>query len=137
MATRTLAARAASGNLVVGSANWNDKATRLIDRRKKLTLVIKGIEAGAAWEAIKNRSSREWAQRSRTGALPREPVTVAVTLAIVLGVFAVVGLGVVGAVCIYGIHKGYNVKAKHRVTGPMIWDHRLELVLVPPARRTA
>ena len=116
----------ATQSIKVGSANWDSKARSLINKKKKFVLILAGIDAGVIWEALKNLTSRNWAQR-KLGAkkLPKEPVIIALTIVMCLA------LGVVAAVCLFGMHKGYNVKVKHRVTGPMIWDHRLDITLVP------
>lgn len=99
----------------------------LVDKKKPLTLVLKGIEAGVIWEFLRNSTSRAWANRKLgQKAMPREPIIIALTIVLCLG------LGVIAAICIYGMHQGYNIKMKHKVTGPFIWDHRLDVILVPP-----
>jgi uncharacterized protein (DUF736 family) len=126
----------ASSTIIVGSTNWDSKARKLIDKKSKFNLVVKGVEAGAAWDAIKNATSRGWATRKKGGPTPREPVSVSLTIVICLTVIVAAGLAVVAAVCLYGMHKGYDIKVKHNVTGPMIWDHKLTIILIPPASKS-
>lgn len=116
----------ATTKITVGSAQWDAKARKLIEKKKPLILVVKGIEAGVIWEALRNLTSKAWATR-KLGArsLPREPVVIALTIVMCFA------LGVIGAICLFGMHKGYRVKVKHRVTGPMIWDHALDVTLIP------
>ncbi len=108
--------------IIVGSTNWIQRATKAIDQNSRVKLVVKGIEANTAAEAL-----RRAGISGITGA--EEVVIVA---AIVIGVIAVVGLGTVAAVCLYGISKGYTIKAKHKTHGPMPFDDELFFDLRPP-----
>ena len=107
----------------VGSPNWERKAHKAIDEKKRVRLVVKGVVAQTAAEALRRNPGISMV----TGA------EVAITATIVIGIIAVVGLGVVAAVCLYGISKGYKVKARHRAKGPMPFDDELYINLVPPA----
>jgi hypothetical protein len=112
--------------ITVGSNNWVNKANSAIDKGKRIKLKIVGMDAFTLGEALK---------RQITGT-PKtlEPVTtIAVTSAIVVGVIAVVGLGVMAAVCLYGISKGYTIVATHRTRGPNPFDDELTFDLKPPA----
>jgi len=108
--------------IVVGSNDWINRAYRAINSKKKISLVLKGIEASTLWTAI---------QRTVN---PHREVAVSITVAIIIGVIAVMGLGVLAAVCLHGINNGYNVKAKHKTRGPMPFDDELVFDLTPPRR---
>lgn len=105
-----------------GSANWEIKTKDAIDQKKHVKLVVKGIQAQTTAEALRRNSSTS----NITGA------EVALAAAVIIGIIAVVGLGVVAAVCLYGINQGYKVVARHRVKGPMPFDDELEFDLQPP-----
>jgi hypothetical protein len=110
--------------ITVGSPDWIQKASKAIDQKNRVTLVIKGPEALTTAEAIR---------RTDAGASKIGGEEVAIAIAIVIGVIAVVGLGVVAAVCLYGMNKAYKVWARHRVNGPSPFDDELLIILTPPA----
>jgi hypothetical protein len=115
----------------VGSPNWEKKAIRAVDQKKQFELVVQGPQAQAAGEAIK-RSVRT-PRGIRPMADPVVTPTVLLTAAVIVGVIAVVGLGVMAAVCLYGISKGYTVYARHIAKGPWPFDDQLIFKLVPPS----
>ncbi|HWA05158.1 MAG TPA: hypothetical protein VG961_01325 [Ignavibacteria bacterium] len=112
----------ATVNIIVGSNDWINRAYRAINSKKRINLVLKGIEASTLWTAI---------QRTVN---PHREVAVAITAAIVIGVIAALGMGVLAAVCMYGMNRGYTVKAKHKVKGPLPFDDELSFELYPPKR---
>lgn len=120
----------------VGSNNWMQKAMDAINAKQRFSLVVVGLEANTAGEALRRRDfsvKREIKDptiASYEGQRPRDPVTL--TVAIVVGVIAVVGLGTVASVCLYGMSLGYNIHAVHKIKGESILDDQLEFVLVPP-----
>lgn len=113
--------------VVVGTSKWNLKAEKLINRGKRLSLVVRGPEAGACWEVIRKLPAPRWSPKGN----PKPREAVALSIAIVLAIVALAGMAVVGAVCIYGMHQGYRINARHRVRGPMIGDHELVFDLIP------
>lgn len=118
--------------VTVGANDWMGKAMRAMDRGSTVVLKVKGFDAFTVGEAL----------RRKTKAPPshgvRDPGTaIAITAAIVIGVIAVVGMGTVAAVCLYGMSRGYNVKAKHRAKGPMPFDDELTFDLVPGKSKSA
>lgn len=122
----TVAAMPATVTINVGSSNWVEKANRAINQKKRINLKLVGYDAFNLGEALRrfNRSTR---------ASFVEPTTaVVITSAIVIGVIAVVGLGVLATICLYGISRSYTIKATHKVKGPLPFDDQLTLDLVPP-----
>lgn len=111
----------------VGSNNWIQNAHRAIERRRRLKLVLVGPEALGLAEAL--RRSR------RAGRSPRIAGAddIAIVAAAAITIIALVGLGTLAAVCLYGINQGYKINAKHLTHGPMPFDDELDLTLVPPA----
>lgn len=107
----------------VGSSKWEEKAIAAINQKKRTKLVVKGSEGQTTAEALR----RNPATSKITGA-----EDVALAAGIIVGIIAVVGLGVVAAVCLYGISQGYKVAARHRARGPMPFDDELEFDLRPP-----
>lgn len=107
----------------------NLKARRAVDARKQVVIRIDGVKAFIGASGI---------ERSAPGAtstvVSGGVAEVALTIAIVAGVVAVVGLSVVAVVCLYGMEKGYSVTSRHRTgaTGS-VFDDELEIILVPPA----
>jgi hypothetical protein len=108
--------------ITVGSANWIQKANKAIDQNRRVKLVVKGPEAFTAAEALR--------RAGVSGITGAEEVVIAAT--IVIGVIAVAGLGTVAAVCLYGMSKGYTIKAKHKTHGPLPFDDELFFDLRPP-----
>jgi hypothetical protein len=108
--------------IIVGSNDWVNRAYRAINSKKRLNLVLKGLDASNIWTAI---------QRTVN---PHREVAIAITATIVIGVIAALGMGVLAAVCLYGMNMGYTVKAKHKVKGPMPFDDELTFELYPPKR---
>lgn len=108
--------------IIVGSNDWVNRAYRAINSKKRLNLVLKGLDASNIWIAI---------QRTVN---PHREVAIAITATIVIGVIAALGMGVLAAVCLYGMNMGYTVKAKHKVKGPMPFDDELTFELYPPKR---
>lgn len=104
---------------------WSYRAQELLSQKEPFVLKITGPQAALAGLAL---------QRSDINATTSNLVAegVVITAAIVVGVIAVVGLGVVATVCIIGMNQGYSVKARHKTKGPMPFDDELELELVPP-----
>jgi uncharacterized protein YhdP len=115
-------AASATVKIIVGSNDWVNRAYRAINSKKRVNLVLKGIDASTLWTAI---------QRTVN---PHREAAVAITAAIVIGVIAALGMGVLATVCIYGMSAGYTVKAKHKVKGPMPFDDELTFELYPPKR---
>jgi hypothetical protein len=107
----------------VDSSNWVQRANGAIDHKERVALVVRGSQALTVAEGI-----RRFNGTNISGVLP-----VVVSVAIIVGVIAVVGLGVLAAVCLYGINKGYSVKARHITHGPVPFDDELEITLEPPA----
>ena len=107
--------------IVVGAPNWTKKAMGAIDQHKRITLVVSGPQAYAAWEALLH------SQNTGGTATAVDPVsgTVVLGVAIVVGVIAVVGLGVLAAVLMYAIHQGYCPTASHKTKGPLPFDDEL------------
>jgi hypothetical protein len=107
----------------VGSTNWHDKAMKAINQKKRVLLAVTGPQAAAAAAALRTRENQQ-------GAVP-----IVLAAAIIVGVIAVVGMGVLAAVCLFGMHKGYNVKARQEASGaPFPFNIKLIFELVPPAR---
>ncbi len=113
----------ATATIVVSSPNWEMKAKDAIIAKKRVELVVKGLQAQTAGEALR----RQPQMSNITG------VEVALVAAVIIGVVAMVGLGVLAAVCLYGMNQGYTVTARHKVQGPMPFDDELYFYLVPPA----
>ena len=98
----------------VGSANWVQRAHKGLELGKPLRLVVKGPEPA-------------------DGVVPLAlPAVVVITAIVVVGVIAVIGMGTLAAVCLYGMHKGYRIKARHKVNGPFPFDDELSFELTPP-----
>ena len=115
-------AATATVKIIVGSKDWMHRAYRAINSKKKISLVLKGIEASTIWTAI---------QRTVN---PHREVAVAITATIVIGAIAALGMGVLAAICLHGMNMGYTIKAKHKVKGPMPFDDELTFDLKPPRR---
>ena len=98
------------------------KAIDAINQKKRVKLVVKGLEAQTTAEALR----RNPATSNITGA------EVVIAAGIFAGIIAVLGLGVVAAVCLYGISQGYKIKARHKTKGPMPFDDELVFDLQPP-----
>ena len=111
--------------IAVGSPNWIQKANKAIDQNRHIKIVVKGPEASTAATAL-SRGIKATTQSAISEG-------VVITAVICITIIAVVGLGTVAAVCLYGISQGYKVKAKHAVHGPWPFDDELEFDLVPPA----
>ena len=110
----------------VGSANWVQRAHKGLELGKPLRLVVKGPEALTTWEAIRRAQPAD-------GVVPLAlPAVVVITAIVVVGVIAVIGMGTLAAVCLYGMHKGYRIKARHKVNGPFPFDDELSFELTPP-----
>jgi hypothetical protein len=118
-------ARSNTVSIVVGSTNWEQKAKKTIDGKKRFKLVVQGQQAHTGGEAIRRNTS------GVSGIIGVDDV--ALTAAIVVGVIAVVGMGVVAAVCLYGMGLGYKINATHEVNGPNPFDDKLIFDLQPPA----
>jgi hypothetical protein len=114
------------------------KAMDAINDKKSFKLVVVGVEANTAGEALRRRGiksvEREIKQPKGLDfegtSTVREFITL--TVAIVVGVIAVVGLGTVASVCLYGMSLGYNIKVNHKINGFLPFDDELEFILVPP-----
>lgn len=105
----------------------NLKARKAIDSKKRLVVKVSGVEAFLAGTAITRAAG---GTASVVGGGVGEVV---LTVAIIAGVVAVVGLAVVAVVCLEGMNKGYRVTAKHRIRNKdTIFDDELEIILVPP-----
>jgi hypothetical protein len=109
----------------VGSSGWESKATKAIDKKRRIRLILKGPQALPVGEAL----------RRAPGGGPLSGVVgvddVALTATICITIIAGLGLAVLAAVCIYGINQGYLVAASHRVHGPMPFDDKLIFDLKP------
>lgn len=112
----------------VGANNWVRTAHRAIDRKQRVKLVLTGPDALSLAEALR-RSRRPGGRNARIAGVD----DIAIVAAIAVTVIAVLGLGTLAAVCLYGINQGYNIRATHRTRGPMPFDDQLDLSLVPPA----
>lgn len=110
----------------IDSPNWVKKAQKAIDQKKRLKLVVVGPQALTVAEGL--RRSRPARQNRVVGV-----DDIAIIAAVAITVIALAGLGTLAAVCLYGINKGYNIKARHVTHGPMPFDDELDLTLVPPA----
>jgi hypothetical protein len=117
-----MATTTAVKTVVDANPDWVNRAYRAINSKKRVNLVLKGIDASNIWTAI---------QRTVN---PHREAAVAITAAIVIGVIAALGMGVLAAVCLYGMNRGYTVKAKHKVQGPLPFDDELTFELYPPRR---
>ena len=55
--------------------------------------------------------------------------TVVITIAVIAGLVAIAGLGVVATVCILGINAGYRVEAVHRIRSKTdVFDDELTII---------
>lgn len=104
----------------------NLKARKALDDGKRVTITVTGPEAFAVGSAI--------ARNGGPGVSTVTGVEVALAAVVIAGVVAALGLGVVAVVCLYGMHLGYTVRARHEVRSQgTVFDDRLVFILVPPA----
>jgi hypothetical protein len=152
--TTTTTARATTSKTVrltkeeLNTAKGKLKAQKAIKDRRRVEITVEGLEAFLVASAL-GRSARANNDADATTAAvapdttDRQTITpmltgveVALTVAIVVGVVAVVGLVVVAVVCLDGMDKGYTVKARHRTNGEGFLDDEIYFILIPPAPRT-
>src|SRR5689334_11047765 len=120
----------------IGSDHWMQKAMDAINAKKRFSLVLTGLEANTAGEALRRRDVNLVKRKIKnpeiatTEVTTKEPVTL--TVAIVVGVIAVVGLGTVASVCLYGMSLGYKINVEHEINGFLPFDDKLKFDLVPP-----
>lgn len=109
----------------IGSTKWVEKAQKAINQKKRLKLILQGVQALTLAEGLRrSRPSRQ------NRIVVADDIAVVATLAITA--IALAGLGTLAAVCLYGINQGYSIKAKHVTHGPLPFDDQLDLTLVPP-----
>lgn len=105
----------------VGADRWEQRAKQAIEDNKPVRLVLVSVPAQQVGDALR-----------RGLQLPTFVTGVEIGAAVIL-VIALAGFGVLCSVCLYGIHEGYTIKARHVAHGPLPFDDELDLDLRPPA----
>ncbi len=120
--------------IAVGSPNWDRRAFEALEQGVRFRLVIRGAEAARIGNLLRNRKDKDVQARYKSFAKgveykDREPVTItiAVTVAIVIGVIALATTGALVAICLAAINKGLCVDATHKTNGPNPFSDELSL----------
>ena len=118
--------------IAVGSPNWDRRAMEALEQGLRFKLVIRGAEAARLGNLLRNKKDKDVVAQFKafSKGVPyteKEPVTIAVTLIIVVGIIALASTAALAAVCIAAINKGMCVDATHKTNGPNPFSDELSL----------
>lgn len=121
-------------SIAVGSPNWERRAFEALDQGVLFRLVISGMDANRLGNLLRNRKDKDVQTRYKAFGkgveyADREPVsvTIAVTVAIVIGVIALATTAALVTICLAAINKGFCVDATHKTNGPNPFGDELSL----------
>ncbi len=95
--------------IIVGSANWYNKAMNNLRQKIPFILRVQGVDAIKIFNAL-NPINNNLIRRS---IVVNEAVSVTITATICVTIIALGGLAVLGSVLLYAIHQGCTTKAKY------------------------
>lgn len=118
--------------VIIGPPNAPQTALDLIKQKKPFKLVLSGPNALMLFNVFRqagNQSPLGAIQNQASMAIGAAEVSMAAVICATI--VAIAFLVVILAICLYAIHSHYHAEVKYHRNGPMPFDDRLEIILIP------